>query len=77
MVGKTYGFCAQRGMGYGYCRPMGYGMQSPANQVGGQTGLWDIRGYGLQGYGLRGVRLYYELHLFGVVHRMPYRNDGR
>ena len=33
----------------GYCRPMGYGMQFPANQVSGQLKLWDIRGYGLWG----------------------------
>ena len=33
----------------GYCGPMGYGMQFPAHQVGGQLGLWDIRGYGLSG----------------------------
>ncbi|KAF8221228.1 hypothetical protein L208DRAFT_1329338, partial [Tricholoma matsutake] len=45
MVGKSYGFCLQRGMGY--CGPMGYGMQFPANQVGGQLRLWGIRGYGL------------------------------
>ncbi|KAF8222684.1 hypothetical protein L208DRAFT_1321045 [Tricholoma matsutake] len=31
----------------GYCGPMGYGMQFPANQVGGQLRLWGIRGYGL------------------------------
>jgi hypothetical protein len=29
----------------GYCGPMGYGMQFPANQVGGRLELWDIRGY--------------------------------
>ena len=31
----------------GYCGPMGYGMQFPANQVGGQLELWVLRGYGL------------------------------
>jgi hypothetical protein len=39
-AGKTYGFCLQRGMGYGT-------MQFPANQVGEQLRLWDKRGYGL------------------------------
>ena len=33
----------------GYCGPMGYGMQFPANQVGGSLELWDIRGYGFSG----------------------------
>ena len=34
----------------GYCGPMGYGMQFPVNQVGGQQlGLWDIRGHELSG----------------------------
>jgi hypothetical protein len=28
---------------------MGYGMQFPANQVGGWILLWDITGYGLSG----------------------------
>ena len=31
----------------GYCGPMGYGMHSPAHQVGGWLGLWVKRGYGL------------------------------
>ena len=26
---------------------MGYGMQFPANQVGGRLRPWDLRGYGL------------------------------
>ena len=30
----------------GYCGPMGYGMQFPANRVGGSLELWVIRGYG-------------------------------
>jgi hypothetical protein len=33
--------------GMGYCGPMGYGIQFPANQVGGQLSLWGMRGYGL------------------------------
>ncbi|KAF8262482.1 hypothetical protein EI94DRAFT_1602078, partial [Lactarius quietus] len=32
-----------------YCGPMGYGTQIPAHQIGGQIGLWGIRGYGLSG----------------------------
>jgi hypothetical protein len=32
-------------MPVGYCGPMGYGMQLPANQVGRRLELWDIRGY--------------------------------
>src|ERR1700678_3249948 len=31
----------------GYCRLMGYGVEIPAHQVGGQEKLWDIRVYGL------------------------------
>ena len=49
MVGKTYGFYYKGVWGMGYCRPMGYGMQFPVNQVGGQLRLWGIRGYGLLG----------------------------
>jgi len=30
-----------------YHDSMGYGMQIPANQVGGPVGLWDITSYGL------------------------------
>ena len=30
-----------------YCGPMGFAVQTPANRVGGQEKLWDIRGYGL------------------------------
>ena len=30
-----------------YCGLMGYGMQFPANQLGGQKKLWDLRVYGL------------------------------
>jgi len=33
----------------GYSGPMGYGMQFPANQLGGWLKLWDLRGYGLSG----------------------------
>jgi GMP synthase-like glutamine amidotransferase len=31
----------------GYYGPMGYGMQFPANQLGGPLKLWGKRGYGL------------------------------
>jgi len=41
------GFACRRAWVMGYCRPMGYGMQFPAYQVGGQVRLWVIRGYGL------------------------------
>ncbi|KAF8802556.1 hypothetical protein BYT27DRAFT_7112011, partial [Phlegmacium glaucopus] len=46
MVGKPMGFAHRRVWIMGYCGPMGYGIQFPANQVGGQPELWDIRGYG-------------------------------
>ncbi|KAF8810660.1 hypothetical protein BYT27DRAFT_7091404, partial [Phlegmacium glaucopus] len=46
MVGKPMGFAHRRVWVMGYCGPMGYGMHFPANQVGGQLELWDIRGYG-------------------------------
>jgi hypothetical protein len=29
----------------GYCGPMGYGMQIPANRVGGQLNLWTVIQY--------------------------------
>jgi hypothetical protein len=59
MVGKSMGFANGWVWVIGYCRLMGYGMQFPANQVGGQLELWVLRGYGgYQKYGLREVRLY-------------------
>ena len=36
-------------MGMGYYRLMGYGIQIPAHQTGGQIRLWVKRGYGLSG----------------------------
>jgi len=32
-----------------YCWPMGYGLQFPANQLGGWLKLWGTRSYGLSG----------------------------
>ena len=32
----------------GYCRPMGYGPQFSANQLGRELKLWGKRGYGLR-----------------------------
>jgi hypothetical protein len=46
-LAKPMGFACRGVWVMGYCGPMGYGMQFPANQVGGQLRLWDIRGYGL------------------------------
>jgi hypothetical protein len=45
MVRKPMGFAYEWVwvMGYGF----NYGMQFPANQVGGQLDLWVLRGYGL------------------------------
>jgi hypothetical protein len=40
--------------GMGYCGPIGYGMQFPANQVGRRLELWVIRIY-IRGYGLSEV----------------------
>jgi hypothetical protein len=45
MVGKPMGFAYGWVWVMGYCRPMGYGMQFPVNQVGGQLELWVLRGY--------------------------------
>jgi len=55
----------------GYCRPMGYGMQFPMNQVGGQLDLWDIRGYGLsEVWVMRGSTvLFLGCHMFSVFSR--------
>ncbi|KIJ99617.1 hypothetical protein K443DRAFT_43130, partial [Laccaria amethystina LaAM-08-1] len=36
---ETYGFCPPRAMGYG--------LQIPAHQLGGQKRVWDFWGYGL------------------------------
>ena len=41
------GFVCQGLWGMGYDRPMGYGLEIPANQVGLWMVLWDMRGYGL------------------------------
>ena len=32
----------------GYCGPMGYGVEFPANGLGGWKKLWGKRGYGLR-----------------------------
>ena len=42
-----YGFLPARGMGYGVLEAMGYGLNFPANQLGGRDFLWGITGYGL------------------------------
>ena len=39
----------------GYCRLMGYGVQIPANQVGGPEMLWYFRVYGLSRVWVMGV----------------------
>ncbi|KAH8989896.1 hypothetical protein EDB86DRAFT_2941111 [Lactarius hatsudake] len=45
--------------------PMGYGVQIPANQLGGFTFLWGMRGYGLSTlWVMRGLTL-------GVRRRLP------
>ena len=42
-----YGFLPARGMGYGVLEAMGYGLNFPANQLGGRDFLWGITGYGV------------------------------
>ena len=42
-----YGFLPARGMGYGVLEAMGYGLNFPANQLGGWDFLWGITGYGV------------------------------
>ena len=39
----------------GYCRLMGYGVQIPANQVGGPKMLWYFMAYGLSRVWVMGV----------------------
>ena len=39
----------------GYCGLMGYGVQIPANQVGGPEMLWYFRVYGLSRVWVMGV----------------------
>ena len=46
-LSKCMGFAHKGLWGMAYHRFMGYGMQFPANQVGGSIRLWDITGYGL------------------------------
>jgi len=41
------GFAHKGLWGMAYHSFMGYGVQFPANQVGGSIRLWDITGYGL------------------------------
>jgi 1,2-phenylacetyl-CoA epoxidase PaaB subunit len=44
-----YGFCLEKGMGYGVSGSMGYGFKSPAYQLGGSKNVWVTREYGLSG----------------------------
>ena len=46
-LSKCMGFSHKGLWGMAYHRFMGYGVQFPANQVGGSIRLWDITGYGL------------------------------
>jgi len=56
MVGKTYGFYLQRGMGYGLLRTYGLWYAIPCEpswwtaQAMGYKGLWVIRGMGYEGF---------------------------
>jgi len=54
------GFCLRRVWVMGYCGPMGYGMQFPANQVGGPEILWDFRVYGLSRVWVKRVSTVYN-----------------
>ena len=42
-----YGFCLEKGMGYGVSGSMGYEFKSPAYQLGGSKNVWVTREYGL------------------------------
>ena len=55
-------------MGYGVSRIMGYGFEIPTYQAGGQTKLWDIRGYGLSRLWVKRGSTVYRLGilLFGL-----------
>jgi len=46
-LSKCMGFAHKGLWGMAYHGFMGYGVQFPANQVGGSIRLWDITGYGL------------------------------
>jgi hypothetical protein len=56
MVGKTYGFCLRRGMGYGLLRTYGLWYVIPCEpswwtaQAMGYKGLWVMRGMGYEGF---------------------------
>jgi hypothetical protein len=59
MVGKTYGFCLQRGMGYGLLQTYGlwYVISCKPSwwtaQAMGYKGLWVMRGMGYEGFDCR------------------------
>jgi len=55
---------------------MGYGMQIPANQVGGLIQLWDITGYGLLQVWVMAVRLYRPLLIIDPPYIVTWRYRG-
>ena len=49
----------------GYHGLMGYGVQIPANRVGGPEMLWDFRVYGLSRVWVMGVSTVFQLSGYG------------
>ena len=48
ILNKPMGYVCHRVWVMGYCGPMGYGVEFPANGLGGWKKLWGKRGYGLR-----------------------------
>ena len=54
----------------GYCGPMGYGVEFPANRLRGQKKLWDKRGYGLrQVWVKRGLTVHIQIIATGRTNK--------
>jgi hypothetical protein len=60
----------------GYCGLMGYGVQIPANQVGGPEMLWYFRVYGLSRVWVMGVSTVPGSLLFSANRSQCGRRDG-
>jgi hypothetical protein len=55
----------------GYCGLMGYGVQIPANRVGGPEKLWDFRVYGLSRVWVKGVSTVHSLQACALLMISP------
>ena len=68
IVNKPMGYVCHGVWVMGYCGPMGYGVEFPANGLGGWKKLW-----GKRGYGLREVWVRRGLTVYGLIARSAER----